>query len=476
MGVITFKSKLSTLNQDRYLRLDIDYIEFNKTIRKRDRFLKDYVKDIETGQPISREDYSENGEPTEFIHLVVRNIKNGELNLENPIFINESKGGKLKSFKIEKGDIIIAISANCGASFYFENAITDCQLTLSHYLAKFKVNEDLINPKLLVYYLNSSTLKKYFKATETGKTQKNLSKTYLRELPILLPTNIVEQYKLLARIQSIETEISKLKNLKQKSLNIINQVFGDSFNIPLDTVTELDRINKINVKFSRIHTSNSNLRNGTRWNKMQFVQDKLYERIDCIKVLGDYIKTTKNGWSPLSVEDGEGTPILGQEHFTFDGTLKIEPSKFTEEMRKNIKDFYIKQGDFFVSRGNTVDLVALASIVKDEINDDILFPDLYIRIEFDETKLNKQYIAYLFNSFFGRLYFKYVAKGKNQTMVKISSIELLNFRFPLPDKDLQTEIVEKIKIKIDEQDIFDSQIKSKQQEISKIIADVIQDA
>jgi type I restriction enzyme, S subunit len=209
---------------------------------------------------------------------------------------------------------------------------------------------------------------------------------------------------------------------------------------------------------------------------MQFIQEKLHEKIDCIKVLGSYIKATKNGWSPLSVEYGEGTPILGQEHFAFDGTLKIEPSKFTEETRNNIKDFYIKQGDFFVSRGNTVDLVALASIVKDEINNDILFPDLYIKVEFDETEINKEYVAYLFNSFFGRLYFKYVAKGKNQTMVKISSVELLNFRFPLPNKDLQTKIVEKIKTQIDKQNIFDSQIEFKQQEISKIIADAIQAA
>jgi type I restriction enzyme, S subunit len=99
----------------------------------------------------------------------------------------------------------------------------------------------------------------------------------------------------------------------------------------------------------------------------------------------------------------------------------------------------------------------------------------WIHISAESQKSHKEYVAYLFNSFFGRLYFKYVAKGKNQTMVKISSVELLNFRVPLPNKDLQTEIVEKIKTQIDKQTIFDTQIEFKQQEINKIITDAIKD-
>ena len=166
MGIVT-KQKFSMLNQDQYLRFDFDYLEFTKTVKKGNRFLKNYVSNIETGQSITKDDYSEDGEQTDYIHLVVRNIKNGELSLDNPIFINEDKGVKLSSFKIVKGDIIIAISANCGAAFYFEDITTDFQLTLSHYLAKFRVNEKEINPRLLVYYLNCKTLKKYFRATET---------------------------------------------------------------------------------------------------------------------------------------------------------------------------------------------------------------------------------------------------------------------------------------------------------------------
>ena len=113
---------------------------------------------------------------------------------------------------------------------------------------------------------------------------------------------------------------------------------------------------------------------------MQLIQDHLYKNIDCIQLLGNFITETKNGWSPLSVDGGDGIPVLGQEHFCSDGVLKISPSKFTEETRNNIESYFIQTGDFFVSRGNTVDLVALASVVEEDINQDIIFPDLYITI------------------------------------------------------------------------------------------------
>jgi len=282
-------------------------------------------------------------------------------------------------------------------------------------IAKIKQEfENQFELKFLAFYLN--TISKYYVSVASGNPK--LMNNVFEEIKI--PNISIDlQRNVLSQIQPIESEIIQLKNSKLKPLDIINQVFSEAFDISLSFIAELDKTNKLNVKFSDIHKNNSNLRSGMRWSKMQFIQNKLYEKIDCIKVLGNYIQTTKNGWSPLSVEEGEGTPILGQEHFAFDGKLKIEASKFTEESRNNIEEFYIKQGDFFVSRGNTLDLVALASIVQDEIIEDILFPDLYIKIEFDETDINKEYIAYLFNSFFGRLYFKYVAKGKNQTIESV---------------------------------------------------------
>lgn len=71
------------------------------------------------------------------------------------------------------------------------------------------------------------------------------------------------------------------------------------------------------------------------------------------------------------------------------------------------------------------------------------------RIDVNENDILKEYLAYLFNSIIGRFYFKYSAKGKNQTMVKISSDELNNFFLPIPPLKFQQKIVVEIKAELD---------------------------
>ncbi len=468
MGVVIFKTKLSKINNDTNFRFDVKYGNFLELIENSLWNHTNYCELKYALKPLNSQ-IMKKGELDEEQYLIdLSNIERKRNNLINLEKVSEI--GSDKSI-IKFGDILIPKIEPKKGQFFLN--LNHNEYIGSTELVEYEINKEKFNPYFLYYFLISDKFLKILSFLESGKTHKRVSSENI--LKIKIPKISIEiQNELAFLIQPIETEITTLKNSKLKPLAIINKVFGEAFNISLNLITELDKTNKLNVKFSDIHKNNSNLRNGMRWNKMQFIQDKLYEKIDCIKVLGNYIKETKNGWSPLSVEDGEGIPILGQEHFAYDGILKSEPSKFTEETRNNIEDFYIKKGDFFVSRGNTLDLVALASIVQDEIIDDILFPDLYIKVEFDETDLNKEYIAYLFNSFFGRLYFKYVAKGKNQTMVKISAIELLNFRFPLPNKNIQAQIVEKIKNQIDAQNIIDQQIEQKQQEINGIIENAIQ--
>ena len=118
-------------------------------------------------------------------------------------------------------------------------------------------------------------------------------------------------------------------------------------------------------------------------------------------------------------------------------------------------------------------MVALASVVEEEISEDIIFPDLYIKIQLDETRIDKKYLALLFNSFFGRLYFKYASKGKNQSMVKISSSELYDFYLPIPDIEIQRQVVKKIQTQIDAQSHIDREIERNMAKINLIIEEAI---
>jgi type I restriction enzyme S subunit len=468
MGVTYQRQKLSDFSSETSLRNDFKYIN---SLSKEDKLFYSY-KDIFDFVPYSSTNIDD---LDDFLYAEIGNVtKSGDVNPTQLSFNNRNEENESLFKKIEKGDIIKPLNGDILISkirpYLNKNVLIGDEGI--YYTKAFIHIRPKINSEIFYFAIRTIFYNQLNAVSRQGKGYPTLKEDDLKTIKFskhIIDSFINKEKEILSKTNPLKTEINLLKNSKIKTLDILNKIFSESFNIDLDLIYELDKTNKLHIKLSEIYKNNSFLRNGTRWNKMQFIQDKLYEKINCIKILGNYIISTKNGWSPLSVENGDGTPILGQEHFTFDGILKNEPSKFTEETRNNINDFYIKKDDFFVSRGNTVDLVALASIVKEEVIDDVLFPDLYIKIEFDETELNKEYIAYLFNSFFGRLYFKYVAKGKNQTMVKIASGELNNFRLPLPKKDLQLEIVAKIKFQIEAQNTIDQQIFKKQQQINKIL-------
>lgn len=470
MGVITFKTKLSELQSDQYLRCDTDYIDFNKTVGKTNNFLKNYVPIFDTGKPITKADYSENGDPTEYIHLVVRNIKNGVLDLDDPIYINEDKGISLSAFKIEVGDIIVAISANCGSAFYFESIVEDVQLTLSHYLAKFKVDSEKINPRLLVYYLNSKTIQKYFRATETGKTQKNLSKTYLRELPIFLPSELEKQSELLDKIKLLEDEITKLKKFKVQPINIINQVLGEEFGFNWEDFENIKR-EKIYKSSILKFANNIDCRMGVRFHNKVGVHIQSFLETKTSKRIKDFISEPiilGKSISPNDYdEDGEYFYIAMSniKSWAFDpeDCKKVSESYATSNLNKKVK-----KGDILLARSGEGTIGKVALIEDEDING--IFADFTQRIRLTGFDPFCAYY-YMRSDFFQYLVYTHKKGLGNNTNIFPSQIK----EFPIPDWDeiKQAEIVEKIKSQIDEQKVIDRQIEEKQQAINEIIGNAI---
>jgi DNA-binding transcriptional regulator GbsR (MarR family) len=77
-----------------------------------------------------------------------------------------------------------------------------------------------------VYYLNSKAIWKYFRVCETGKTKKNISKVYIRNLPILL--DLDKQEEMLKKITRIEESISKIRS-ELKIYEMLREDITDKF-------------------------------------------------------------------------------------------------------------------------------------------------------------------------------------------------------------------------------------------------------
>jgi type I restriction-modification system DNA methylase subunit len=156
--------------------------------------------------------------------------------------------------------------------------------------------------------------------------------------------------------------------------------------------------------------------------------------------LGKAVLSTKNGWSPRC--NGGPTPVLSLACLQ-NGTIDLTARKWTDLSRDDIDRFFVKERDFFYSRGNTPELVALAGIAS-KVNENIVFPDLLTRVEFDIELILPQYAVVLFNSTFGRQYFGNVPLGASPSMVKVSQKYMENFQVPfLGSIKMQQKIIEK---------------------------------
>lgn len=231
-----FKCDLTDISKDPFARLDFDNFynmkKFNEQFEKNIKFkkLRDVITLIETGQSIERTDYS--SYETEYVHIVPRDIKGSILDIRDPIYLNSDKGEELSPYRLDKDDILIAISSNVGDSVIFSPPMANTNYTISHYIVRLKIDKDEYDKDFLVYYLNHPKIKTYFRGIETGKTQQNLSKVYLRNLPIIdIP--VTEQRSLVKNLKNKHEKIIGKQVEIQSIQNESTQLIWDTINSPI---------------------------------------------------------------------------------------------------------------------------------------------------------------------------------------------------------------------------------------------------
>ena len=335
---------------------------------------------------------------------------------------------------------------------------------------------DKINQRFLFYYTRNILFQSQVKdLAYRKKAQPGLNHDHLKKIKIpVVPRTLQE--KIIAKLEPIEQKVKQFRLKAKNPQEVINKIFVRKFKIDLKRVQAEEQRKQFTVS-STLTFRNPNLRSSVRWHKIAPIQKVMYENINCIKKLGYYLTSTKNGWSPSCRESDTLNFVFGVNCISKSGIISYEDIKISDQTRSNIESYFAQDNDLFVSRGNTVDLVALASVIENLPDEkDIIFPDLFIRLDVDEEKINKKYLVYLFNSIIGRYYFKYSAKGKNQTMVKISSDEINGFFLPIPSLDIQQKIIDEIEIELDIQEKIKADIELERDKLDGIMESAIKNS
>ncbi len=204
----------------RYLKFDLP--ELLSVFRATSYPPRNAINSIRNGKDIKRDFYA--NEETNFPYLTVNNIKMDKIVLDDVIYIVDVKGEELKKYKLEKGNVIITRSGTVGVCKVF-NLDQDKIYIPSGYLIVLDIDDSTIRPKFLEYFLNSTLMRPYFDVFGTGKSQKNIAQTDIRNIPIPVlkisdQDKIIKELEpLLANIQDKEIEILKLKGKASNTFN-----------------------------------------------------------------------------------------------------------------------------------------------------------------------------------------------------------------------------------------------------------------
>ena len=100
----------------------------------------------------------------------------------------------------------------------------------------------------------------------------------------------------------------------------------------------------------------------------------------------------------------------------------------------------MNEGDFLISRSNTRDKVGFSGVYK-EHGYTSTYPDLLMRIIFDEKLINPSFASHQFNYGYLRKIVMNSAQGTSGSMVKINASIVKEYPFVLPSIKEQNQIV-----------------------------------
>jgi len=272
-------------------------------------------------------------------------------------------------YKAHKGDLVTSkINLHQGAL-----ALAPCDLVTSTHYLPYEINVGEIDPDYLVAVLRSTQFRALIDAQKNSGIKNEQGAEFLGEFEIPVPD----------------------RQVQERLVNTLNRA--------------------------------NNFSKGLKLVRSSLPDVEIIGGVGEFRQLREAVLETKNGWSPKC--SGGSTRVLSLACLK-SGVIDFSEIKFTDEVRPDIDRFFVKEGDFFYSRGNTPELVALAGIAG-STEEKIVFPDLLTRVQFDQTLILPEYAVWLFNSPIGRSYFGSVPPGASPTMVKVAQGYMGAFLVPL---------------------------------------------
>ena len=154
-------------------------------------------------------------------YLESNNVKDGQINYNNEIFINDEFYEKQKDKWLHTGDIVMVQSGHVGHAAVIPPKLDN---TAAHALIMFRKPKEKIEPYFLIYEYQTDRTKKKIENITTGNTIKHILASDMQKFEVDIPK--YEEQKVIAgyfrRLDNLITlhqrKLEKLKNIKKSML------------------------------------------------------------------------------------------------------------------------------------------------------------------------------------------------------------------------------------------------------------------
>ena len=168
--------------------------------------------------------------------IKIKNIQDGKVTIKESQFIPKHlTGKKLEKFKLENGDILIAMTGQGSVGRVGKLYISTTETPyLNQRVGKFLVDEENLNKEYLYYVLSCKAYENYLFAAGSGSEQPNLSPALIKAVEIPYPPYKSQCY--IGKILSDLDEKIHLNNQINQTLESIAQTIFKSWFIDFEPV------------------------------------------------------------------------------------------------------------------------------------------------------------------------------------------------------------------------------------------------
>jgi type I restriction enzyme S subunit len=282
--------------------------------------------------------------------------------------------------RVDDGDLLVSWSASLDAFLWDRGPAA-----LNQHIFKVQEDRDVVNRRFL--YLALKAVMETIRGQIHGSTMKHITKPKFEAVEVQVPDDLGEQLRVVElleeRLRAAAAVVQRARDQAAASESLVSAA----------------------------------------------IDAALIAEADDLGTLADVLTSPPAaGWSPVCDAESGGVPVLTLSSVT-GFVFRPQAVKFTTEPTSPNAKYWAQNGDLFITRSNTADLVGHAAIAEG-LERPTVFPDLLLRLELDDQRVVPEFAHLWLMSATARAYIRAEAVGSSGTMKKVNQKILRKLPFP----------------------------------------------